>query len=144
MPPDALRRQPPRSSPPLPIVGGAAPDLALAGIGGPFGAAGQLVHGVSGAAPLFVETLVLAGAAAAVGAFRRRGPWGGAIFGALLAAATLIAAPTAAAFPLVAAAWICAVVLAAEPARPARPSHLVARARGVLQLRPRLRPVHNS
>jgi hypothetical protein len=128
----------------LPIVGGSSPDLALAGVGGPFGAAGQLVHGISGAGPLFLEALVLAGAAAAIGAFRHRGPWGGAIFGALLAASTLLAAPGAAALPLVAAAWICAIVVAAEPARPARPSHLVARVRGFLQVRPRLRPVHNG
>jgi serine/threonine-protein kinase len=129
---------------PLPIVGGVLPDLALAGIGGPFGAGGELVHAIGGSGGLFPETLVLAAAAAAVGAFRHRGPWGAAIFGALLAASTLLAAPTAAALPLVAAAWICAILLAVEPVGPARPSHLVARARGVLQLRPRLRPIHGS
>jgi serine/threonine-protein kinase len=129
---------------PLPIVGGAAPDFALAGVGGPIGAADQLVHGISGSGGLFLETLVLAAAAAAVGAFRHRGPWGGALFGALLAASMLLAAPGAAAFPLVVGAWLCALVLAAEPARQPRPSHLVARARRLLQLRPRLRPVHDS
>jgi hypothetical protein len=128
----------------LPIVGGATPDLALAGVGGPFGAADQLLHGITGSGGLFLETLVLAAAAAAVGAFRRRGPWGAALFGALLAASTLLAAPGASAFPLVACAWLCALVLAAEPARPARPGHLVARARGILKTRPRLHPVHNS
>jgi hypothetical protein len=128
----------------LPLVGGGAPDLALAGVGGPFGAAGELLHGVAGSGGLFLETLVLAGAAAAVGAFRHRGPWGAALFGALLAASTLLADPGASALPLVACAWLCALVLAAEPARPARRSHLVARARSFLQLRPRLHPVHNS
>jgi serine/threonine-protein kinase len=128
----------------LPIVGGGTPDLELAGVGGPFGAAGQLLHGITGSGGLFLETLVLAAAAAAVGAFRRRGPWGAALFGALLAASTLLAAPGASAFPLVACAWLCALVLAAEPARPARRSHLVARALGILKSRPRLHPVHNS
>jgi len=89
-------------------------------------------------------TLVLAAAAAAIGAFRRRGPWIAALFGALLGASTLLVAPSASAFPLVACAWLSALVLAAEPARPRRPSHLVARARGILKTRPRLHPVHNS
>jgi hypothetical protein len=128
----------------LPIVGSGAPDLALAGVGGPFGAAGQLLHGIAEAAPLFLEMLALAAAAAAVGAFRRRGPWGGALFGALLAASTLLLAPNAAAFPLVAAAWLCGLVLAAEPARPSRPGRFATRMRGMLPLRPRLRPVHGS
>jgi hypothetical protein len=128
----------------LPIVGGGAPDLALAGVGGPFGAAGQLLHGIAEAGPLFLELLALAAAAAAVGAFRRRGPWGGALFGALLAASTLLVAPDAAAFPLVAAAWLCGLALAAEPARPSRPGRLATRMRGMLPLRPRLRPVHGS
>jgi eukaryotic-like serine/threonine-protein kinase len=128
----------------LPIVGGGAPDLALAGVGGPFGAAGQLLHGIAEAGPLFLELLALAAAAAAVGAFRRRGPWGGALFGALLAASTLLVDPDAAAFPLVAAAWLCGLALAAEPARPSRPGRLATRMRGMLPLRPRLRPVHGS
>ncbi len=128
----------------LPIVGSDAPDLALAGVGGPFGAAGQLLHGIAETGPLFLELLALAAAAAAVGAFRRRGPWGGALFGALLAASTLLVAPDAAAFPLVAAAWLCGLALAVEPARPWRPGRLATRVRGLLPLRPRLRPVHGS
>ena len=128
----------------LPIVGGAAPDLAVAGAGGPFGAAGQLLDGITASGGLFLETLVLAAAAAAVGAFRHRGPWGGALFGASLAASALLSDPGAAAFPLVLAAWACAVVLALEPVRTRRPSRFAARVRGMLQLRPRLRPVHGS
>ena len=129
---------------PLPIVGGTAPDLALAGVGGPFGAAGQLVHGIGGSGGLVAETLVLAAAAASVGAFRHRGPWGGALFGALVAASTLLADPGASALPLVAGAWLCGLALALEPIRPQRPSRVAARARSMLQLRPRLRPVHGS
>jgi serine/threonine-protein kinase len=129
---------------PLPIVGGATPDLALAGAGGPFAAAGQLAHGISGSGGLFLETLVLAAAAAAVGAFRHRGPWGGALFGALVAASTLLVDPGASALPLVAGAWLCGLALALEPVRARRPSRIAARARSMLQLRPRLRPVHGS
>ncbi|HEY7605042.1 MAG TPA: serine/threonine-protein kinase [Gaiellaceae bacterium] len=128
----------------LPIVGGPAPGLSLAGIGGPTGAAGELWHGITGTETLLLETLVLAGAAAAVGAFRHRGPWGGVVFGALVAAATLLVDPGAAALPLVFTAWTCAIVLACEPVRPRAPSRLAARARAMLQLRPRLRPVHGS
>ena len=46
----------------------------------------QLVGALSGAPALLLETLALAAAAAAIGSFRRRGPWGAAGFGALLAA----------------------------------------------------------
>jgi len=45
----------------LPIVGGEAPDLAIAGIGGPLGAASELWHGLVSARPLLLETLALAG-----------------------------------------------------------------------------------
>jgi serine/threonine protein kinase len=130
----------------VPIVGGSAPDLALGGLGGPFGALAELWRGVAEARPLLLETLALAGAAAAVGACRHRGAWGGALFGALVTASTLLAAPGAAAFPLVVTGWACALVLAAEPARPHRPSRLTvlawSLARRLTPLRPRLRPVH--
>jgi hypothetical protein len=128
----------------LPIVGGSAPDLALAGVGGPFGTAGELLHGITGSSGLLGETLVLAGAAAAVGTFRRRGPWGAALFGALLAASTLLADPTAHALPLVLAAWASAAVLTFEPVQPRRRSRFAVQARSLLQLRPRLGPVHGG
>jgi hypothetical protein len=128
----------------LPIVGGDAPDLSLGGLAGPFGAAGQLLHGIAGSNGLLLETVVLAGAAAAIGAFRHRGPWGAALFGALLAASTLLADPGAGALPLVLAAWASALVLAAEPVRPRRRSRFALQVRSLLQLRPRLRPVHGS
>src|SRR4029453_13143542 len=99
---------------------------------------------ISGRGPLFRALLPRPAAAAAVGAFRRRGPWGGALFGALLAASTLLLAPDAAAFPLVAAPGLWGLALAPEPPRPSRPSRLATRMRGMLPLRPRLRPVHGS
>jgi Protein kinase domain len=104
----------------LPIVGGPAPDLSLTAITGPLSATSALWNGLTEAHCLLFETLALAAAAAAVGTCRRRGPWGAAGFGALLAALTLSADPDAAALPLVAAAWASALLLAAEPG-PIRP-----------------------
>ena len=128
----------------LPIVGGAAPDLALAGVGGPFGAAGRSctespkpARCSSRCSPSPQPQPPSArSAAAGRGAAR--------VFGALLAASTLLVAPDAAALPLVAAAWLCGLALAVEPARPWRPGRLATRVRGLLPLRPRLRPVHGS
>jgi serine/threonine-protein kinase len=128
----------------LPIVGGAAPNLAVTELTSPFGVAAALWHGMVAARPLLLETLALAAAAAAIGICRRRGPWGGAVFGALLTTLTLLADPTAAAIPLVAAGWICAGVLAGEPAEERPPLRLISRVRRALPLRPRLRPVHGS
>jgi serine/threonine-protein kinase len=128
----------------LPVVGGAAPDLAIAGLGSPVGAAGALWHGALDAQPLLLETLALAAAAAAIGPCRHRGPWGGAVFGALFMTLTLLADTSAAAIPLVAAGWICAAVLAAEPVEARPPIHLPRLVRSTLSLRPRLRPVHGS
>jgi hypothetical protein len=128
----------------LPIIGGTTPDFGLAELGSPFAAAGALWHGADAARPFVLETLALIACAAAIGSCRRRGPWGGAVFGALLITLTLLADPEAAAIPLVAAGWICAAVLAAEPAESRPPLRLVIRLRSALQLRPRLRPVHES
>jgi hypothetical protein len=128
----------------LPVVGGAAPTLALAELDSPLGAAGVLWHGAGAARPLLLETLALAAAAAAVGLCRHRGPWGGAVFGALLTTLTLLADPAAAAIPLVAAAWICAGVLAVEPVEERPPRRLISRVRSALPHRPRLRPVPGS
>jgi serine/threonine-protein kinase len=127
----------------LPVVGGPAPDLAIAGIGGPLGAGGELWHGLVSARPLLLETLALAAAAAAVGTCRRRGPWGGAAFGALLTSLTLLADPGAAALPLVVAGWACAFLIAVEPAVPRPPGRRTGLIRGAVPLRPRLRPVQH-
>jgi hypothetical protein len=128
----------------LPIVGGAAPNLAIAELTSPIGAGSALWHGALDAQPLLLEMLALAAAAAAIGSCRHRGPWGAAVFGALLTTLTLLADPSAAAIPLVAAAWICAGVLAAEPAQARQPIRLIMLVRSTLSLRPRLRPVHGS
>src|SRR5262249_54737495 len=64
----------------LPVVGGRAPDLALAGLSGPLAAASTLWAGLTAAHTLLLEALALGVAAAAIGACRRRGPWGAAGF----------------------------------------------------------------
>jgi len=128
----------------LPIVGGGAPDLAVAGLGSPVGAAAALWHGTLAMQPLLLEALALAAAAAAIGPCRHRGPWGGAVFGALFMTLTLLADPRAAAIPLVAAGWICAGVLAVEPVEARPPIRLPRLVRSTLSRRPRLRPVQGS
>jgi Protein kinase domain len=125
----------------LPVVGGEAPGLALAGASSPLGALSALWDGLSASSALALETIALAAAAAAIGACRRRGPWGGAAFGTLLLGATLLADPHAAALPLVAAAWIAAILLSAEPAT-ARP--MSALVRRFVPVRTRLRAVPGS
>jgi hypothetical protein len=116
------------------------PDLSLGGVAGPLAAASALWGGLTAAHSLLFETVALALAAAAVGACRRRGPWGAAGFGALLTTLTLLADPGASGLPLVAAAWTSALLLALEPG-PLRPlpsfSGLVRR---VSPMRERLRP----
>jgi len=126
----------------LPFIGSV--DLSLGGIDGPLTAASALWNGLAGAHGLLLETLALGAAAAAIGAFRRRGHWGAAAFGALVATATLLADPGTAALPLIAAAWASALLLAVEPG-PTRPlPRFVAVVRRIPRQRPRLRPVAGS
>ncbi len=128
----------------LPIVGGPFSDLSLGGIRGPAAAASELWTGLSAAHGLLLEIAALAIAAASVDACRRRGPWGAACFGALLTMLTLLVDPAAAALPLVAAAWLSAVLLAVEPG-PLRPlPRLAPVVRRFLPPRTRLRPVAGS
>jgi hypothetical protein len=126
----------------LPFAGGV--DLSLGGIDSPLTAASALWGGLTGGQGLLLETLVLGAAAAAIGACRRRGPWGAAAYGALFATATLLADPGTSALPLIGAAWASAVLLAAEPG-PTRPiPRFLAVLRRISRPRPRLRPVPGS
>ena len=128
----------------LPFTGGNSPDLALGGIDGPLAAASALWNGLARAHGLPLEALALGAGAAAIGACRRRGPWGAAAFGALVATLTLLADPGTAALPLVGAAWASAVLLAMEPG-PIRPlPRFSALVRRISRPRPRLRPVAES
>jgi hypothetical protein len=125
----------------LPFAGAGPSGRPLATLDSPFAAASALWSTLTGAHGLVPETLALAAAAAAIGAARRRGAWGAAGFGALLASATLLADPGTAALPLVAAAWATALLLALEPG-PTRPLPRVSPfVRRILPGRPRLSPV---
>jgi Protein kinase domain len=128
----------------LPFAGGNRSDFALGEIDSPLGAASALWNGFTGTHGLLLEALALGAAAAAIGACRRRGPWGAAVFGALVATLTLLADPSTSALPLVGAAWASAVLLAAEPG-PIRPlPPFLARVRRISPPRLRLRPVPGS
>jgi hypothetical protein len=128
----------------LPLAGGKAADLSIGGIADPLGAASALWGGLTESHAFLLETIALAAAAAAVGALRRRGPWGGALFGALLLTLTLLVAPGAAALPLVGAAWVSALLLTFEPG-PRRPLPAVlARVRRIPLRKPRLRLLAGS
>ncbi len=128
----------------LPIVGGRTPDLSLGGLSSPPAAASALWAAISAAHPLLFETIAFAAAGLAIGSFRHRGPWGGAVFGSLLTTLTLLADPNAAALPLVAAAWITAVLLAAEPGALRPPPEFLLLLRRISPSRERLRSVAGS
>ena len=97
----------------LPFGAGAPPALELAGEESAWAAAVAL----AGAVPpsLAAELVVLA--AVAVALPWARGPWRIAALGAAMLAATLLVAPAAPALPLVAAAWLTCIALAARDAR---------------------------
>ena len=101
---------------PLPLDGSAPPlGLGLAGSNRPTAVAHALVAQLQAHPTLIGETVVLAAAAVALPFARGRGPWAAAGFGAALLAGTALVAPSTAALPLVAAAWLTAIVLAVEP-----------------------------
>jgi hypothetical protein len=126
----------------LPLIGGGhVPASAVGGIAGPLAAASALWGGLGNSHAFLLETVALAVAAASVGACRRRGPWGAAVFGALLTTLTLLAAPGAPALPLVAAAWATALLLAAEPGSPRPAPDFFRRVRPIWPRRVRLRAV---
>jgi hypothetical protein len=97
----------------LPLVGGPAPlGLGVAGARGPFDVAGSLA-GAAGAHPaLLIETCALALVALALPYARERGRWAAAGLGAGMIVLTVAAVPSAAALPLLLAAWAIAAVTA--------------------------------
>jgi hypothetical protein len=101
----------------LPFDGSASPlGLGIAGSTRPTAVAHALLAQLQAHPVLLGEAVVLAAAAAALPFVRGRGPWPAAGFGAALLAATALVAPSTAALPLVAAAWLSAAVLAFAPA----------------------------
>jgi hypothetical protein len=96
------------------VVAGAQP-LDVAELERPTAVASAFWTAVSAERPLALLVLVLAAAAVALPHARRRGPWGGAAFGAAFLAPALLVAPGSA-WPIVGAAWAIAIVLSLEPA----------------------------
>jgi eukaryotic-like serine/threonine-protein kinase len=128
----------------LPLVGGHVAELSIAGVPGPLDAISSLWGTLRESHGLLPETLALAAAAAAVGSFRHRGPWGATAFASLLLTLTLLVAPAATALPLVGAAWVSALLLALEPGPRRPPPSILGRLPRIPLRRPRLRAVTGS
>ncbi len=102
---------------PLPFTGDAPPlGLGIAGSNRPVVVAGALWHALQANQAVGIEALALAAVAVAVPYARTRGRWGIAALGAVMLSLTLLSAPTAAALPLVLAAWVTCAALALQRA----------------------------
>ena len=97
----------------LPLIGGPAPlGLGVAGTRDPFDVAGSLARAAGAYPALLVETCALALVALALPPARARGRWAAAGLGAGMIVLTVAAVPSAAALPLLLAAWAIAAVTA--------------------------------
>jgi hypothetical protein len=99
---------------PLPFAGGRVLGIGVAGSTGPADVAGSLLRAAAAHPALLVEAAIFAALAAILPYAQARGRWGAAGLGGAMLAATVLAAPSARALPLVAAGWLTAVVLAAR------------------------------
>lgn len=98
---------------PLPLIGARPPlGVGVSGSGDPLDVAGSLARTAAAHPALLVEAVAFAVIAAALPFVRAHGRWGAAAAGAGMLVLTLLVVPSAAAGPLVAAAWITAVALA--------------------------------
>jgi hypothetical protein len=95
---------------PLPLSGEEV-SVAVSGVESVRVAAGQLVDGAASAG-LLVGAVALTLAAATLPAVRRRGPWTGAVWAALLLGVLLIATPDAAPVQTIVAVWATWLVIA--------------------------------
>jgi hypothetical protein len=97
----------------LPLVGGPAPlGIGVTGARDPFDVAGSLARAVGAHPALLLETCALALVALALPHARARGRWAAAGLGAGMIVLTVAAVPSAAALPLLLAAWAIAAVTA--------------------------------
>jgi hypothetical protein len=97
----------------LPLVGGPAPlGLGVAGARDPFDVAGSIARAAGAHPALLLETCALALVALALPHARARGRWAAATLGAGMIVLTVAAVPSAAALPLLLAAWAIAAVTA--------------------------------
>jgi hypothetical protein len=109
------------------VVAGTQP-LDVAELERPSVVASALWSAISAERPLVLFAVVLAAAAVALPYARRRGPWGGAIFGAAFLAPALLVAPGSP-WPIVGAAWLLASALSLEEPSKALHVRLPARSR---------------
>ena len=101
---------------PLPFTGAAPPlGLGIAGSTRPTVVADELWRTLQAYPAVGIEALALAAVALAIPYARARGRWGIAVLGGVMIALTLLPAPTAAALPLVLAAWVTCAALALQP-----------------------------
>ncbi len=102
----------------LPFTGSPPPlGLGLGGAEDPFDVLGTLARAAGAHQALVVESCVFAAVALALPFAQARGRWGAAGLGAAMLALSLLVVPSAAAAPLVAAAWVTAVVVAVRADR---------------------------
>jgi hypothetical protein len=97
----------------LPLVGGPAPlGIGVTGARDPFDVAGSIARAAGAHPALLLETCALALVALALPHARARGRWAAAGLGAGMIVLTVAAVPSAAALPLLLAAWAIAAVTA--------------------------------
>jgi Protein kinase domain len=102
----------------LPFTGARAPlGVGVAGAANPLDVAGSLARAAAAHPALLVEAAAFAAIALAVPFAQARGRWGAAGLGAAMLVLTVLAVPSAAAAPLVAAAWLTATVVAVRASR---------------------------
>jgi hypothetical protein len=106
----------------LPFTGAAPPlGLGVLGSNDPLDVAGTLARAAAAQPTLLVEAAAFAAIALALPFARSRGRWGAAGIGAAMLVVTLVAAPSAAAVPLVLAAWLTAIAAAVRAERSTAP-----------------------
>jgi len=100
----------------LPLTGAGAPlGLGVAGTRDPFDVAGSLARMAASQHGLLLEAAAVGVVSLLLPQARAHGRWGAAGLGALMLALTLLPVPSAAALPLVAAAWTIAAFAALRP-----------------------------
>ncbi len=102
----------------LPFTGARPPlGVGVAGATNPLDVAGSLARAAAAHPALLVEAAAFAAIALALPFAQARGRWGAAGLGAAMLVLTVLAVPSAAAAPLVAAAWLTATVVAVRASR---------------------------
>ncbi|MDX6486547.1 MAG: hypothetical protein QOF43_1700, partial [Gaiellaceae bacterium] len=102
----------------LPFTGSRPPlGIGVAGATDPFDVAGSLARAAAAQPALLIEAAAFAALAFALPFAQRHGRWGAAGIGAAMLGATVLAVPSAAAVPLVVAAWATAVAVALRAPR---------------------------